>query len=369
LIIGAITPEPIPVKGSDHRFHVNYVLSILNFSARPATITKVETLERDERGPVISTMSQAEVVAFSILVGDYAASPTPVTVIPPGRTLIVDFNNVYAGAVPPTVTHRLSATFGPVPSGQNFLAGLYPDQIVQIGGLVRTSKLVPVVIAPPVAGNGWLAANGLADVALNTHLGAILPIGGRINGTERYAVDWIRMDPATTPIGNAVFKGDPTKNESDLSFGQPLHAVADGTVVSVVSDQPDIPPGELPGGLSLDQLIGNNLILELDHGVFALYGHMKENSVTVRVGQKLQQGQMIGQLGNSGNTSSPHLHFQLTRGPLPLTSDNVPWEIAHFTLTGYATTAGVGSGPNVGTPYQRTPAGQYRSNFRTTAST
>jgi murein DD-endopeptidase MepM/ murein hydrolase activator NlpD len=79
---------------------------------------------------------------------------------------------------------------------------------------------------------------------------------------------------------------------------------------------------------------------------------MRVDSATVRVGEKLKKGQEIGQVGNSGNTSGPHLHFQLQRGPLPLTADQVAWEIDNFTLTGFATPDGVvtdaTSGPRTG---------------------
>jgi len=57
LIIKALAPDPIPVKGSDNKFHVAYELSIFNDSPRPATITKLETLASDHNGEVISTMS------------------------------------------------------------------------------------------------------------------------------------------------------------------------------------------------------------------------------------------------------------------------------------------------------------------------
>jgi len=361
LIITAVAPDPIPVKGSDGKFHVHYELSVFNDAPRAATLARVETLKGNESGAVISTLSHNEVVARSLLTADYPVSPAPVTEIPAGRTLILVLDDVYAtrDAVPASVTHRIFATFGPVGSDQGGTASLYPNQITEIGGLVTTSKLRPIVIGPPLTGDGWLASNGCCT--LNAHGNVVLPTGGRLNGGERFAVDWIRLDPSVKPL--SAVKGDPSKNESYLAFGQPIIAVANGTVVSVVSDKPETPPGALPSGIPFDQLTGNTIVLDLAHGIFATYGHMKMNSATVRVGERVKKGREIGRVGNSGNTSEAHLHFQLQRGPLPLTADQVPWEIDSFTLTGFATPNGVLTDPTLGPRTDELPLADTISNF------
>jgi murein DD-endopeptidase MepM/ murein hydrolase activator NlpD len=61
---------------------------------------------------------------------------------------------------------------------------------------------------------------------------------------------------------------------------------------------------------------------------------MVTGSASVRVGDRVTRGQPIGRLGNSGNTSEAHLHFHVMRAPLPLSADNVPFEIDRFTLAG-----------------------------------
>jgi len=260
------------------------------------------------------------------------------------------------------VTHRITATFGPFGPDQGELANIYPEKVVEIGGSVTTSHDKPVVIGAPVTGDGWVAGNGLAARKLNFHRGAVVPVGGRLSGTERFAVDWIRVDPSAKPL--TAFKGDPTKNESYLSFDQPLVAVADGTVVSVVSDQPNVPPRAL-SRIPFAQLTGNRIIVDIGNGVFALYAHLKNNGVPVKVGEKVKKGQVIGRLGNSGSTFEPHLHFQLMRGPLPLSFDNVPWEIDHFTLIGSVTLDGVVSDPAAGPRTNELPLADTVNNFVT----
>ena len=246
LIITAVAPDPIPVKGSDGKFHVHYELSVFNDAPRAATLARVETLKGNESGAVISTLSHNEVVARSLLTADYPVSPAPVTEIPAGRTLILVLDDVYAtrDAVPASVTHRIFATFGPVGSDQGGTASLYPNQITEIGGLVTMSKLRPIVIGPPLTGDGWLAGNGCCT--LNAHGKVVLPTGGRLNGGERFAVDWIRLDPSVKPLSG--LKGDPSKNESYLAFGQPIIAVANGTVVSVCRTSQKLHQAHCPRG-------------------------------------------------------------------------------------------------------------------------
>ena len=100
--------------------------------------------------------------------------------------------------MPASVTHRITATFGPFGPDQGELANIYPEKVVEIGGSVTTSHDKPVVIGAPVTGDGWVAGNGLAARKLNFHRGAVVPVGGRLSGTERFAVDWIRVDPSAS---------------------------------------------------------------------------------------------------------------------------------------------------------------------------
>jgi len=90
--------------------------------------------------------------------------------------------------------------------------------VVEIGGSVTTSHDKPVVIGAPVTGGGWVAGNGLAERKLNPHRGAVVPVGGRSAAPERFAVDWIRVDPSAKPL--TVFKGRPDQ-ERELPLLRP----------------------------------------------------------------------------------------------------------------------------------------------------
>ncbi|WP_308467698.1 M23 family metallopeptidase [Rathayibacter soli] len=223
------------------------------------------------------------------------------------------------------------------------------------------------MIGPPLIGDNWVAFNGLSSQSLNAHSMTPIPIGGRINGAERFAIDFIRIDPkapkGTEPIQGS-YSGDLSRNTSYHAFDQPLIAVANAKVVTVVSDRPDgTPNSAIQLELPTDQLPGNEIILDLGHGIYALYAHLKQGSAEVKVGETVKKGQEIGRLGNSGSSTEAHLHFQLQAGPLPLTSDNVPWVIDTFTAAGTLGPGGVVKTPTPGPRTAELPVGDSISNF------
>jgi murein DD-endopeptidase MepM/ murein hydrolase activator NlpD len=188
----------------------------------------------------------------------------------------------------------------------------------------------PVVIGPPLAGDDWVAGN--ACCVVSTHRGAVMGVGGRLNGSERFAIDWLRIDPAKSPTSSHT--GDGTRNEDYIAYDAPLLAVADGTVAAVVSDNKEATPQVITPDQSFEELGGNYVIIDIGDGNFAFYAHMLPGSASVKVGDKVTRGQVIGRLGNSGNTTEAHLHFHVMRAPVPLSADNVPFEIDRFVFAG-----------------------------------
>jgi hypothetical protein len=328
LIITALASEVVPVKGSDGKYYVAYELSVFNDAPRDATLTSIETLAGDETGAVINTVNQDQLAPNTMLT---ASDSRGTTTIPAGRTAIVVLRDTYPALadVPKTFTHRLGATFAPPAPDAPRLASKFPDSVEQIGAALTTSTATPLIIGPPVTGDNWFANNGLQSDTLNAHSDVVIPVGGRVTSAERYAIDFMGIDPATMKS----YRGDSTQNSSYLAFDQPLIAVADATVVRVISDQPDVTPLALADLKIIDDATGNQVVLDLGNGVFALYAHMKQASALVKVGDTVKKGQEIGRLGNSGNTSEAHLHFQLQRSPL-LSGENVPWVIDGFTSIG-----------------------------------
>ncbi|MFJ3969553.1 M23 family metallopeptidase [Streptomyces parvus] len=182
----------------------------------------------------------------------------------------------------------------------------------------------PVEVDPPVTGR-WTALNSPAD-KVPSH-------GTHVYG-QTYAID-IVADPETgegEPPARPAFRWFwPLfrRNRAFPAFGAPLLAVADGTVVTASDGQRDhLSRNSLPGlvylmliegtvrsYLGARRIVGNHVILDLGDGTYAVYAHVRRGSLRVKAGDTVRAGQQIGGVGNSGNSSEPHLHFQLMDSP------------------------------------------------------
>ena len=105
--------------------------------------------------------------------------------------------------------------------------------------------------------------------------------------------------------------GDMNNLEDYACFGAPLITPVAGEVVIAESGVIDQPIGSMDS----KNPAGNHVVIKMDETHYALLAHMKQDSTVVSVGDRVTVGQKIGECGNSGNTSEPHLHFQIQRYP------------------------------------------------------
>jgi murein DD-endopeptidase MepM/ murein hydrolase activator NlpD len=106
--------------------------------------------------------------------------------------------------------------------------------------------------------------------------------------------------------GNS-YKTDGKTNEDYYAFGKELIAPCDGEIVLVVDGVKDNKPGEL----NPIYIPGNTVIIKTAKNEYLFFAHFKQNSIKVKQGEKIKQGQLLGLCGNSGNTSEAHLHFHI----------------------------------------------------------
>lgn len=122
---------------------------------------------------------------------------------------------------------------------------------------------------------------------------------------QRHAVDLVQM------VDGRSHSGDGTRLEDFAIFGQPLLAVADGRVAAALDTRPDLPVG----ASTWHGMEGNHVVLDIGGGRYVLYAHLERGSLRVRTGDRVRRGQVIGRVGDSGNSGEPHLHMQVQNTP------------------------------------------------------
>lgn len=182
------------------------------------------------------------------------------------------------------------------------------------------------ILGAPFGGGIWLAGDGPANDS--SHRRSILAVDGYIYSPERFAIDWVKIGAN----GDTRHDGN-TKNDNWWGWGEPILAVADGEITEVVDEFPDNIPRVLPP-VTLDNIAGNHIILQIAPNRFVTYAHLRRGSIKVRMSDHVHRGDVLALLGNSGNTNGPHLHLQLTDQNSVLQSQGIPFVFAAFTYLG-----------------------------------
>lgn len=203
---------------------------------------------------------------------------------------------------------------------------LYHKVIIQSPVITRQSIIInpimlneihPIVINPPLRGKKWLADNAVSNAS--AHRRFILAFNGKLKIPQRTAIDFTQYGP------KGLYDGDPLIKENWYAYGHTIYSATDGTVIRTLNNIVDNIPGQLPVDLPTPEILGGNYVLiEMDDSHYAFYAHMIPGSVNVKVGDKVRTGQILGLLGNSGNSTAPHLHFHITNKPLPIGNASVP---------------------------------------------
>ena len=183
----------------------------------------------------------------------------------------------------------------------------------------------PIDLAPPVRGR-WVVLNGP---------GTTVPSHGVKAYGQMYAVDLLQPSPdAAATIGWSLRTRAP---EAYACFGAPVLAMADGTVVRVSGGWRDhrsrdtwptlvwmMIEGALRDLVGASGILGNHVIVRHDDETFSACAHLRRGSILVRPGDRVTAGQQLAEVGNSGNTSEPHLHVQLMDDARPTAAAGLP---------------------------------------------
>jgi murein DD-endopeptidase MepM/ murein hydrolase activator NlpD len=200
----------------------------------------------------------------------------------------------------------------------------------------------PIVVEFPLRGE-WVAYHTPA---------ARVPSHGIDQLGQRYAYDFLRIERNQkgwkffrTPTWRYHLVGVPL--EQCFAWGEPIHAPFGGVVTAARDGWPERDPVHfvrdlaivLKNAMAFDPLkadglapvLGNYVVLKmLGKEVYALMAHARAGSVRVREGDDIQLGQHLAEVGHSGNSTAPHLHFQLMDGPNVLTARGLPCSFREY---------------------------------------
>lgn len=162
----------------------------------------------------------------------------------------------------------------------------------------------------PLEGPVTVAWGG-ESAAVNYHVAA---------PAERWAYDLL-----TTENGRS-YRGAGRQLTDYYVYGRPVRAPASGRVLAVHDGDPDIPARRLKRGRG----VGNHVILEVAPSEFLLLAHFRPGSIAVAPGENVTAGQIVGLVGNSGNTSEPHVHLHLQDTPAPDAGEGIPFFFSDY---------------------------------------
>ena len=312
-------PKAPTAVGADGKLWLNYELHITNLFPRDLAIRSVEVLE-DGSNRWLQSLDPAAIGKGIQRIGSASRDSINSPVIAAGRrsVLFMWVPMEPGSAIPVSIHHMIVAVRS---DSVNTAA---PDTLVT--GSTPVGPEAPVY-ASPLKGGPWVAVNGPGNTS--GHRRTMIPLNGTTRIAQRFATDWIMLGP-----DGRAWKGDSSSNANWYGYNAELLAVGDGRVTAVkdgiVENVPLAPNRAVP--ITLETVGGNHVIIDLGGGNYAFYAHMIPGTVAVKVGDQVKKGQLVGRLGNSGNSDAPHLHFHVGDANAPLGSEGIPWVFERFEL-------------------------------------
>jgi murein DD-endopeptidase MepM/ murein hydrolase activator NlpD len=166
---------------------------------------------------------------------------------------------------------------------------------------------------------------GGADLRDNYH--AVMP-------DQRWAYDLLVARDGRT------HRDEGSRVDQYYAYGLPVRAPAGGVVHSVRDGDPDEPPGYW----RIRRVAGNHVVLHVAEHEYLFIAHLQPGSLRVAPGDRVRQGQVIGLVGNSGNSTEPHVHLHLQDSPRPYFAEPIPFSFHDYRVGDRHVTCGMPTG-------------------------
>jgi hypothetical protein len=292
--------------------HLVYELRLTNYSYLSYTLDAIDV----KAGDRTFAFSRADLKDLIRLLGDKPGG-SPNQTLEGGHSFIVFVTLDFARAseIPRTLQHTL-----------HFTAEDKSQHILSAELNVRARA--PIIVQAPLRGSDWLAMGATGPNSY--HRRALMVEGGQAWLAQRYAIDFAQFHMVD---GKAfTWNGPENQNSSYFCYNQPIHSVAPGRVVEVMDGLPENVPhsGKLAIDLTWQNAGGNHVVVDIGFGLYAFYAHMRPGSILVKEGEIVSAAQLLGQVGNTGSSTEPHLHFHIIDRPQFLSGQGVPYEFENF---------------------------------------
>jgi murein DD-endopeptidase MepM/ murein hydrolase activator NlpD len=325
-------PKPPSVALSDSGAFLSYELHVTNLTPTAMYLRRVEVLDAASHATVFALADSALIRALARVApptcrATDTTSRPGVECLPASeraqipaavRAYVYLWIPVDANHPPATLRHRLTFKRTGADSSDVVLEGTTTPVATDLA-----------VISAPFHGE-WAAFNGPSNSSGHRRL--VLGLDGHTAIGQRFAIDFLQLDST-----GSSHHGDPLKNENYYAYGTPLMAVADGVIAATKDSIPQNVPGAASRAvpITMTTVGGNYVAIDIGggHGRYALYAHVQPGSLRVKVGDRVKRGQVIALLGNSGNSTEPHVHFQIADGPTFLSSEGIPYAM-NFDVVG-----------------------------------
>jgi hypothetical protein len=297
-IIEAYVPFVSPSFKSGDSNHVSYELTILNDRTIPFILKAVEVY--DVKNPEL---------AIAVYDSTYLSTHFYRHGLPKGNNPMELLGNEFgvvniwlhlkaSDPAPKEVFHKL--VFERTKEGQ--APKTYKMEVARM----PIPEPTTISLGLPFKKGNWLYATaGHKDARFITE--------GKASYAQRYAIDWLALDDQ-----GRYAVDDRSKNTNWVGYGADVLAVADGTVVAIKDGiiENTAMSETMATPVTRATIAGNYIVLDIGHDIYAVYAHLIPEHLKVAIGDKVKKGQVIGLLGNSGNSDAPHLHFHLeTKSP------------------------------------------------------